>query len=88
MLKDTQLHLLPVSERDVLGMLDRLKGKALLDGYRGAPAVDRAAVAKAVVRIAEAAQLLGDGLDTLEINPLRAGEEGVEALDALAIWKA
>lgn len=87
-LKDTQLHLLPVSERDVLGMLDRLKGKALLDGYRGAPAVDRAAVAKAVVRIAEAAQLLGQGLDTLEINPLRAGEDGVEALDALAIWKA
>lgn len=86
-LKDTQLHLLPVNDADVLGMLDRLKGGALLDGFRGAPAVDRRAVARAVVRITEAAMALGEGLDTLEINPLRVGPEGAEALDALAIWK-
>jgi acyl-CoA synthetase (NDP forming) len=85
-LKDTQLRLLPATE-DVLDMLGRLKGRALLDGYRGTPAVDRRAVARAVVAIAQAAQALGPQLDTLEINPLRAGPDGAEALDALAVWK-
>jgi acyl-CoA synthetase (NDP forming) len=86
-LKDTQLRLLPATEDDVLDMLGRLKGRALLDGYRGTPAVDRRAVARAVVAIAQAAQALGPQLDTLEINPLRAGPDGAEALDALAVWK-
>lgn len=87
-LKDTQLRLLPVAEQDVLDMLDQLKGRALLDGYRGAAAVDRQAVARAVVAITQAALALGPELDTLEINPLRAGPEGAEALDVLAIWQA
>ncbi len=86
-LKDTQLRLLPVSEADVLGMLDQLKGSALLNGYRGAAPVDRQAVARAVLCITQAAQALGPQLDTLEINPLRVGSDGAEALDALAIWK-
>ena len=33
-LKDTQLRLRPATEDDVLDMLGRLKGRALLDGYR------------------------------------------------------
>lgn len=86
-LQDTQLRLLPVAEQDVLDMLDQLKGSALLDGYRGAPAVDRQAVARAVIGITQAALALGPQLDTLEINPLRAGPDGAQALDALALWQ-
>jgi succinyl-CoA synthetase beta subunit len=86
-LQDTSLRLLPVAENDVLEMLDELRGGALLDGYRGAPAVDRPAVARSVVTIGNAAIALGPKLVALEVNPLLASSHGLEALDALCIWE-
>ncbi len=85
-LKDSQLHTLPVNEADVLDMLAALKGGALLDGFRGQPAVSRQAIARAVVAITDAAMALGPDLQTLEINPLLATASRAEALDALAVW--
>jgi acyl-CoA synthetase (NDP forming) len=85
-LRDTSLRLLPIAEDDVLAMLDELRGKALLNGLRGTPAVDRGAVAKVVVAIGDAALALGPQLLSLEINPLRASGGRVEALDGWAEW--
>jgi hypothetical protein len=86
-LDDTSLRLLPITEADALAMLDGLRGDRLLDGYRGAPAVDRGAIARVVVRIGEAALALGPDLVSLEVNPLLATPGDVEALDGLAIWE-
>jgi len=85
-LKDTSLRLLPVNEADVFEMLGELRGAKLLDGFRGAPAVDRLAVAKAVVSIGNAALCLGPELVSLEINPILVQGARVECLDALAVW--
>jgi succinyl-CoA synthetase beta subunit len=85
-LKDTSLRLLPVQVEDVLEMLKELRGSALLDGFRGAPTIDRAAVARAVVGIGNAALALGPGLVALEVNPLLASAERIEALDGLTVW--
>ncbi|NGY04324.1 acetate--CoA ligase family protein [Solimonas terrae] len=86
-LKDTSLRLLPVCEDDALTMLSELRGSALLDGFRGAPAVDRAALAKIIVAIGDAALALGPDLVSLEINPLLAFDGGIEALDGLTVWE-
>lgn len=86
-MKDTSLRLLPVTQDEVLVMLDELRGSTLLDGFRGAPAADRNAIARAVVAIGEAALALGPELVSLEVNPLLAG--GVaEALDGVVVWEA
>lgn len=85
-LKDTSLRLLPVTPADVEEMLSELRGSKLLDGFRGAPAVDRAAIAKAVSVIGDAALALGPSLVSLEINPILVTGSRVEALDGLAIW--
>lgn len=85
-LRDTSLRLLPIAADDVLAMLDELRGKALLNGFRGTPAVDRDAVAKVVVAIGDAALALGPQVLSLEINPLRASGGRVEALDGWAEW--
>jgi acyl-CoA synthetase (NDP forming) len=87
-LRDTSLRLLPVSQADALAMLDELRGKALLDGFRGTPAVDRSAVARVIAAIGDAALALGPQLMSLEINPLRASGERIEALDGWAEWSA
>lgn len=85
-LKDTSTRLLPVTEDDVLEMLQELRGAALLDGFRGAAPVDRAALARAIVAIGNAALALGPALVSLEVNPLLASVDRVEALDGLAVW--
>lgn len=85
-LKDTSLRLLPVAPSDVLEMLGELRSSRLLDGYRGSPPVDRQAIAEVVARIGDAALALGPDLVSLEINPLLATDERVEALDGLAVW--
>lgn len=86
-LKDTSLRLLPVSEHEVLEMFEELRGKTLLDGFRGAPAVDRAAAARAVVAIGNAALALGPELVSLEVNPLLASGTRIEALDGVTVWE-
>ncbi|WP_202626819.1 acetate--CoA ligase family protein [Steroidobacter agaridevorans] len=87
-LRDTSLRLLPISQDDALEMLDELRGKALLDGFRGTPAVDRRVAAAVIAAIGDAALALGPKLVSLEINPLRASGERIEALDGWAEWSA
>jgi acyl-CoA synthetase (NDP forming) len=85
-LDDTSLRTLPVAVHDVLEMLDELRGCKLLDGFRGAPSVDRLAVANTIVAIGNCALELGPELFSMEINPLSVSGTAVEALDALVIW--
>jgi hypothetical protein len=77
---------LPVERDEIVEMLGRLRGKKLLEGYRGARTAGIAAIADAVAAIAAAALSMGSNLESLEVNPLLVGEDKVEALDALAIW--
>ncbi len=86
-LDDTALRVLPVGEDDVVAMLGELRGRRLLDGYRGAPSVDVRAVARAVQAIGNAALAFGPELVSLEVNPLWARGDQVEALDGLAVWE-
>jgi hypothetical protein len=48
--------------------------------------VDLERLVDAVASVAGLACGLGDTLDSLEVNPLLAAGERVEALDALAVW--
>jgi acyl-CoA synthetase (NDP forming) len=86
-LRDTALRLLPVDETDVRDALAELRGADLLAGARGTVAADLDAVAAVVVRIARLAESLGDGLDSLEVNPLLVRGTDVEVLDALLTWR-
>jgi acyl-CoA synthetase (NDP forming) len=87
LLKDTSIRLLPVSETDALEMLGELRGSALLDGFRSAPPVDRTCLARTIVAVGNAALALGPNLVSLEVNPILAWEDKIEALDGLAIWE-
>lgn len=86
-LKDTTLHLLPVSREQVKQGLLSLRGAKLLTGARGTQAADLDAVVDAVLGIAQVVQRLGDNLESLEVNPLLVRGSEVEALDALITWR-
>lgn len=87
LLSDTALRLLPVSDDDVLEMLGELRGSRILEGYRGAKPVDKAALAAAIRGIGAAALALGPRCVSLEVNPLLVDGDNIQALDALAIFE-
>ena len=75
----------PLSEDAALTLLDELpKVGRLLDGYRGAAPVDRAALARAVAVVSHLA-VSWDRLTALDVNPLLCTPDGVLALDALLL---
>jgi acyl-CoA synthetase (NDP forming) len=86
-LHDTVLALAPVGKMEARGMLERLKGYRLLQGYRGAPAVDLDAACEAIVRISEFAADYADEVEEIDVNPLLARPDGAVALDALIVLR-
>jgi len=82
-LQDTAVRLGPLGEAEALEMLDELHARRLLEGWRGAPPVDRNAIARTLVALG---RILLDhpSLGDIELNPLVADADGVIALDALA----
>jgi len=84
-LRDRRLALPPLDPRGARALIDRLEVRPLLDGVRGAPAVDVDAVARAVSRLSVLAADLGEHLDAVDVNPLIATSDGCVAVDALVI---
>lgn len=84
-LRDVALRLLPVDPPEVCRMLAELRGAGILRGARGGRPADIERLAEVVAGVAAAATALGDGLQTIEINPLRVDGDRVEALDVLVV---
>ena len=83
-LRDVQLMPPDLDRAAIIAGLDTLKGAALLAGGRGLPALDKGAVADAVVTLAGLMHT-NPGLRDIEINPLIVYPSGALALDALMI---
>ncbi|MFL5805116.1 MAG: acetate--CoA ligase family protein, partial [Roseiflexaceae bacterium] len=86
-LKDASLRVLPITRDEVRAMLDELQGAALLRGARGATPADLDALVEVIYRVGALALALGDGLESLEINPLRVDGALIEAHVALITWR-
>jgi succinyl-CoA synthetase beta subunit len=86
-LRDSALAPLPVTPGQAGRLLDRLRGRAVLDGVRGAAAADRDALTAVIARIGDLALALGEDLESLEVNPLLVNGTRIEALDAVVTWR-
>lgn len=81
-LADVAVRVAPVPAGTAAGMADELAGRALLDGWRGGPALDRAALGRIVAALGELL-LTHPHLQDVEVNPLRVTADGLIALDAV-----
>ncbi|MFB7863935.1 acetate--CoA ligase family protein [Streptomyces sp. NPDC056069] len=88
-LNDAAVRVPPFGEREARDMLGELRGRALLDGVRGAPAADVDALVEVVLRVQRMALELDGQLSELDINPLMVlpRGQGAVALDALAVCR-
>jgi acyl-CoA synthetase (NDP forming) len=83
-LADVAFALAPVSVATARELLSGLRGATILDGVRGRPAVDVAALAEVVAAVSRAAAEHPE-IGELEVNPVLAGSNGCLALDARAV---
>ncbi|HMK68105.1 MAG TPA: acetate--CoA ligase family protein, partial [Stellaceae bacterium] len=81
--RDFSVRLAPVSIAEAEEMLGEVRGFAPLRGYRGAPAGDMAALARAVMQLSQLAALPGSPVLEAEINPLIVKTAGVVAVDGV-----
>jgi acyl-CoA synthetase (NDP forming) len=84
-LRDTSLRMLPVDPRQVKRMLAELLGSPLLTGGRGSRPVDLDALAEVICLVGDTAVRLDGSLRALEVNPLWADGNRIEALDVLVV---
>jgi acetate---CoA ligase (ADP-forming) len=84
---DTTYRLAPVGEAEALAMLRELRSAPLLEGFRGVPKVDVAALARLISQVSQLAAAGRDRIAELELNPVlvhRVGD-GCSIADALLV---
>jgi len=84
-LRDVAFRLAPVTEAEARAMLETLSGRSVLDGVRGTPAADRAAIARFVSAVSRFGAAVGPRLRELDLNPVRVHGSKVVALDCLLV---
>ena len=84
-LKDVTFRVAPFGPEEAHRMIDEIRGRAVLDGARGAPPADLDALANAISRLSIFAAENSDTIQTIDINPFLALPKGALAVDALII---
>jgi acyl-CoA synthetase (NDP forming) len=81
---DVAIRLAPLPVAEAASMPDDLAARALLDGWRGGPVLDRAEFGRVVSSLA-GALVASPGTAEIEVNPLRLTADGLIALDAVIL---
>ena len=85
--QDFAVEMAPVGEAEALDMIQRVKGLAIVRGYRNLPRGDVQALARAVAALSRLALIPGRPVREAEANPVIVQREGVVAVDALVALK-
>jgi len=88
--RDFALRMLPLREGDAEAMIAETRGAAMLASVRGRPAADVKSVAACLEALADFAQQNADGLDEVDLNPIKALPQGrgCVVVDALIVARA
>lgn len=87
-LKDVSFRLAPFGVGEAHRMIDEIRGRAVLDGVRGAPPADLDALADALARLSVFAAANAGRLESIDINPFIALPQGGVAVDAMIVLRA
>lgn len=82
LLRDVSFRLTPVTDVDAAEMIDKLRSKRLLEGYRGGPKGDRDALISVIMRVSALVEIIPE-LHELDLNPVKVlpPGEGAVAVD-------
>ena len=80
-LRDVAFSPVPIGPDEAQALLGELKGGALLDGVRGAPPADRAALAELIAALSRFAADHADQIDEIDLNPVIVHPQGQGVTD-------
>jgi acetate---CoA ligase (ADP-forming) subunit beta len=80
-LKDVAFRLIPIEKRDAAEMIEEIRGKALLNGYRGQEPADKETLADMLLKISALVEKTPE-IKELDLNPVFAYKDSAIAADA------
>jgi acyl-CoA synthetase (NDP forming) len=84
--KDVSFRVVPIDDYDARQMIEELKGKKLLEGFRGMKA-SKQLVVDLVMKISKLGEDLMDRIDQMDLNPVFVYEKSICVVDAKLILK-
>lgn len=79
---DTAVRMAPLQVTDVRSMVQQLKGRQVLKGFRGSKPIDMAALGDQVVRFSELVMDLENRITSIDLNPVMCTSTGCVVADA------
>src|SRR6185436_6943347 len=81
LLDDTAFAMCPLTESDATALVERVKGRVRMRGYRGAPAADEHALRQLLVRVSRLLHACPE-IREMDLNPVMVLADGAIAADA------
>lgn len=80
--RDTSLRMAPLEEKDVESMVEGLKARELLEGYRGAEAINLKALTDMLMGFSRLVMDLEEHVESIDLNPVMCSPETCIIADA------
>ena len=84
--KDVSFRVIPIDKYDAQQMVEEIKGKKLLEGFRNIPA-DKKLVIDLLLKISKIGEELRDHIDQMDLNPVFIYKKSLCVVDAKLILK-
>jgi len=85
-LKDVVFRVAPLERRDALDMMEEIRGRKLLDAFRGQPAVDKEALVELLLGLGQVG-IEHEDIEEIDVNPILIDGTKPVAVDALVVLK-
>jgi len=83
-LEDVSIRVAPITTFDAMDMMENIRGKKILESFRGKPPVDRNALAELLVALGRIG-LENNAVGEIDINPIKLIQGRPVAVDALVV---
>jgi len=77
--EDVSFRVAPIKKEDAFEMMDEIKGKKLLDGFRGGPEISKEELADLLVKASKLA--FEEDIEELDFNPVIGNKDGLYICD-------
>jgi 3-hydroxypropionyl-CoA synthetase (ADP-forming) len=87
-LEDVSFRVLPLTSDSASEMLDEIKGRRVIEGYRGKPPVSRQMLIDLLLKAGRLGMDLGERLDSVDLNPVVVWGDQHRVLDAKVLLRS
>lgn len=81
--RDVAFASAPLNQKEATQLIDKVRGSALLKGWRGQPAMDVPALVSALISLSDIAANYRESIDSIDVNPFLVRRQGAVCLDAV-----